>query len=40
LLYKLCDQQPALKAFKAAVVAKYGEVPADADEDDSDDDSE
>ncbi|MCR4468864.1 Wzy polymerase domain-containing protein [Burkholderia sp. SCN-KJ] len=40
LLYKLCDQQPALKAFKAAVVAKYGEVPADADDDDSDDDSE
>ncbi|UEP47655.1 Wzy polymerase domain-containing protein [Burkholderia ambifaria] len=39
-LYKLCDQQPALKAFKAAVVAKYGEVPADADDDDSDEDAE
>ncbi|KVC40888.1 PglL family O-oligosaccharyltransferase [Burkholderia diffusa] len=39
-LYKLCDQQPELKAFKAAVVAKYGEVPADAADDDTDDDSE
>ncbi|MEN2474597.1 polymerase [Burkholderia stabilis] len=39
-LYKLCDQQPALKAFKAAVVAKYGEVPADAADDSDDDDSD
>ncbi|NHB07560.1 polymerase [Burkholderia cepacia] len=37
-LYKLCDQQPALKTFKAAVVAKYGEVPADAADDEDDDD--
>ncbi|KVG66136.1 PglL family O-oligosaccharyltransferase [Burkholderia pseudomultivorans] len=40
-LYKLCDQQPALKAFRAAVAAKYGEVAPDAaddsDEDESDD---
>ncbi len=40
LLYKLCDQQPALKTFKAAVVAKYGEVPADAADDSDDDDSD
>ncbi|ENH6338899.1 O-antigen ligase C-terminal domain-containing protein [Burkholderia vietnamiensis] len=40
LLYKLCDEQPGLKTFKAAVVAKYGEVPADAEDDDSEDDSE
>ncbi|WP_175891353.1 PglL family O-oligosaccharyltransferase [Burkholderia cepacia] len=39
-LYKLCDQQPALKTFKAAVVAKYGEVPADAADDEDDDDSD
>ncbi|RQZ86073.1 polymerase [Burkholderia cepacia] len=39
-LYKLCDQQPALKMFKAAVVAKYGEVPADAADDEDDDDSD
>ncbi|WP_446903587.1 PglL family O-oligosaccharyltransferase [Burkholderia sp. YIM B11467] len=39
-LYKLCDQQPALKGFKAAVVAKYGEVPADAADDSDDDDSD
>ncbi|MBN3791041.1 Wzy polymerase domain-containing protein [Burkholderia sp. Ac-20353] len=40
-LYKLCDAQPTLKSFKAAVVAKYGEVPADAlDESDDDDDAE
>lgn len=39
-LYKLCDQQPALKGFKAAVVAKYGEVPAAVDDDSDDDDSE
>ncbi|PCE31634.1 PglL family O-oligosaccharyltransferase [Burkholderia ubonensis] len=38
-LYKLCDEQPSLKAFKAALVAKYGEVPADAlDESDDEDD--
>ncbi|KVT55020.1 PglL family O-oligosaccharyltransferase [Burkholderia ubonensis] len=36
-LYKLCDEQPSLKAFRAALVAKYGEVPADA-LDESDDD--
>ncbi|HDR9023552.1 TPA: O-antigen ligase C-terminal domain-containing protein [Burkholderia vietnamiensis] len=40
LLYKLCDEQPGLKTFKAAVVAKYGEVRADAEDDDSEDDSE
>ncbi|WP_367189911.1 PglL family O-oligosaccharyltransferase [Burkholderia sp. Ed8] len=40
LLYKLCDQQPALKTFKAAVVAKYGEVPADAADDSDDNDSD
>ncbi|HDR9010926.1 TPA: O-antigen ligase C-terminal domain-containing protein [Burkholderia vietnamiensis] len=40
LLYKLCDEQPGLKTFKAAVVAKYGEVPVDAEDDDSEDDSE
>ncbi|HDR8985193.1 TPA: O-antigen ligase C-terminal domain-containing protein [Burkholderia vietnamiensis] len=40
LLYKLCYEQPGLKTFKAAVVAKYGEVPADAEDDDSEDDSE
>ncbi|KVV18701.1 polymerase [Burkholderia cepacia] len=39
-LYKLCDQQPALKRFKGAVVAKYGEVPADAADDEDDDDSD
>ncbi|RQT81885.1 PglL family O-oligosaccharyltransferase [Burkholderia cepacia] len=39
-LFKLCDQQPALKTFKAAVVAKYGEVPADAADDEDDDDSD
>ncbi|WP_272546570.1 Wzy polymerase domain-containing protein [Burkholderia cepacia] len=39
-LYKLCDQQPALKTFKSAVVAKYGEVPADAADDEDDDDSD
>ncbi|WP_334067445.1 PglL family O-oligosaccharyltransferase [Burkholderia cepacia] len=39
-LYKLCDQQPALKTFKAAVVAKYGEAPADAADDEDDDDSD
>ncbi|RQZ61788.1 polymerase [Burkholderia cepacia] len=39
-LYKLCDQQPALKTFKAEVVAKYGEVPADAADDEDDDDSD
>ncbi|KVF62651.1 polymerase [Burkholderia cepacia] len=39
-LYKLCDQQPALKTFKAAVVAKYGEVPADAADEEDDDDSD
>ncbi|MCA8278230.1 Wzy polymerase domain-containing protein [Burkholderia cepacia] len=39
-LYKLCDQQPALKTFKAAVIAKYGEVPADAADDEDDDDSD
>ncbi|HDR9770329.1 TPA: O-antigen ligase C-terminal domain-containing protein [Burkholderia cepacia ATCC 25416] len=39
-LYKLCDQQPALKTFKGAVVAKYGEVPADAADDEDDDDSD
>ncbi|KVA34093.1 polymerase [Burkholderia cepacia] len=39
-LYKLCDQQPALKTFKAAVVAKYGEVPADAADDEDDNDSD
>ncbi|KWF17562.1 PglL family O-oligosaccharyltransferase [Burkholderia pseudomultivorans] len=39
-LYKLCDQQPALKAFRAAVVAKYGEVAPDADDESDDDDSD
>ncbi|MGU7772282.1 PglL family O-oligosaccharyltransferase [Burkholderia sp. MR1-5-21] len=40
-LYKLCDEHPSLKAFKASLVAKYGEVSADAlDESDDDDDSE
>ncbi|AOK17649.1 polymerase [Burkholderia cepacia] len=39
-LYKLCDQQPALKTFKAAVVAKYGDVPADALDESDDDDAE
>ncbi|WP_179403496.1 PglL family O-oligosaccharyltransferase [Burkholderia guangdongensis] len=39
-LYKLCDAQPSLKAFKAAVVAKYGEVPSDATDDSGDDDDE
>lgn len=39
-LYKLCDQQPALKTFKAAVIAKYGEAPADAADDEDDDDSD
>lgn len=38
-LYKLCDAQPALKSFKAAVLAKYGAAPANA-ADDSDDDEE
>ncbi|KUZ61331.1 polymerase [Burkholderia ubonensis] len=39
-LYKLCDEQPSLKAFKAALVAKYGEVPADALDESDDDDAE
>ncbi|WP_310673221.1 PglL family O-oligosaccharyltransferase, partial [Burkholderia multivorans] len=38
LLYKLCDEHPSLKAFKAAVVAKYGEVPSDADDESDDED--
>ncbi|KWE90529.1 PglL family O-oligosaccharyltransferase [Burkholderia ubonensis] len=39
-LYKLCDEQPSLKAFKAALVAKYGEVPADALDESDDEDAE
>ncbi|HGL4260961.1 PglL family O-oligosaccharyltransferase [Burkholderia dolosa] len=39
-LYKLCDEQPSLKAFKAALVAKYGEVPSNADDESDDDDTE
>ncbi|PAJ80863.1 PglL family O-oligosaccharyltransferase [Burkholderia ubonensis] len=39
-LYKLCDEQPSLKAFKAALVAKYGEVPADVLDESDDEDSE
>ncbi|MGS0625926.1 Wzy polymerase domain-containing protein, partial [Ralstonia sp. VS2407] len=39
-LYKLCDQEPALKTFRAAVVAKYGEAPADEGDDSDDDDSD
>ncbi|OMG73380.1 PglL family O-oligosaccharyltransferase [Burkholderia ubonensis] len=39
-LYKLCDEQPSLKAFKAALVAKYGEVPADALDESDDDDAD
>ncbi|KVH55200.1 polymerase [Burkholderia sp. MSMB1072] len=39
-LYKLCDQEPALKAFRAAVVAKYGEAPADEGDESDDDDSD
>ncbi|WP_261539083.1 PglL family O-oligosaccharyltransferase [Burkholderia multivorans] len=38
LLYKLCDEHPSLKAFKAAIVAKYGEVPSDADDESDDED--
>ncbi|WP_431820371.1 PglL family O-oligosaccharyltransferase [Burkholderia sp. F1] len=39
-LYKLCDEQPSLKSFKAALVAKYGDVPADALDESDDEDSE
>ncbi|KVN39027.1 polymerase [Burkholderia pyrrocinia] len=39
-LYKLCDEQPLLKAFKATLVAKYGEVPADALDDSDDEDAD
>ncbi|KVD29377.1 polymerase [Burkholderia ubonensis] len=39
-LYKLCDEQPSLKAFRAALVAKYGEVPADALDESDDEDAE
>ncbi|KWB54915.1 polymerase [Burkholderia ubonensis] len=39
-LYKLCDGQPSLKAFRAALVAKYGEVPADALDESDDEDAE
>ncbi|KVD43377.1 polymerase [Burkholderia ubonensis] len=39
-MYKLCDEQPSLKAFKAALVAKYGEVPADALDESDDEDAE
>ncbi|WP_306714463.1 PglL family O-oligosaccharyltransferase [Burkholderia dolosa] len=39
-LYKLCDEQPSLKAFKAELVAKYGEVPSNADDESDDDDTE
>ncbi|AOJ63685.1 polymerase [Burkholderia ubonensis] len=39
-LYKLCDEQPSLKAFKAALVAKYGEVPADALDESGDEDAD
>jgi hypothetical protein len=39
-LYKLCDREPALKTFRAAVVAKYGEAPADEGDDSDDDDSD
>ena len=39
-LYKLCDEQPTLKPFKAAVLAKYGEASADAADDSEDDDDE
>ncbi|RQS02571.1 polymerase [Burkholderia sp. Bp9002] len=39
-LYKLCDEQPSLKAFRATLVAKYGEVPSDADDESDEDDSE
>ncbi|KVP02385.1 PglL family O-oligosaccharyltransferase [Burkholderia ubonensis] len=39
-MYKLCDEQPSLKAFRAALVAKYGEVPADALDESDDEDAE
>jgi O-antigen ligase len=39
-LYKLCDEQPSLKAFKAAVVAKYGQVASNAADDSDDDDDD
>ncbi|KVQ81659.1 polymerase [Burkholderia ubonensis] len=39
-LYKLCDEQPSLKAFRAALVAKYAEVPADALDESDDEDAE
>ncbi|RQU87258.1 Wzy polymerase domain-containing protein [Burkholderia cenocepacia] len=39
-LYKLCGDEPALKTFRAAVVAKYGEAPADDGDDSDDDDSD
>ncbi|KWN79216.1 polymerase [Burkholderia ubonensis] len=39
-MYKLCDEQQSLKAFRAALVAKYGEVPADALDESDDEDAE
>ncbi|KWZ36567.1 PglL family O-oligosaccharyltransferase [Burkholderia anthina] len=39
-LYKLCDDEPALKTFRAALAAKYGEAPADAGDDSDDEDSD
>lgn len=36
-LYGLCDEQPALKAFKAQLVKQYGNPPKQIDEDDDDD---
>ncbi|WP_175681565.1 PglL family O-oligosaccharyltransferase [Burkholderia cenocepacia] len=39
-LYKLCGDEPALKTFRAAVVAKYGEAPANDGDDSDDDDSD
>ncbi|WP_323122409.1 PglL family O-oligosaccharyltransferase [Burkholderia alba] len=37
-LYKLLDEQPSLKRFRATVFAKYGEPPAGTSTDDDDDD--
>jgi O-antigen ligase len=37
-LYGLCDEQPALKGFKAELVKQYGNPPKQIDEDDDDSD--
>lgn len=39
-LYKLLDDQPSLKSFKAALVAKYGTPAANLSADDEEDDGD